>query len=170
MLRIMGCIMIFISCTSLGFLKASSYRARITELESIAELMKLLDMEITYRRDSLTRAFSKVSAAKPCWFAGVLKSCSVMMTERNSLGDSWNRALAESMGRCPLNESDIAILQDFSLGLGKSDVRGHRSIMEPAMMRLEESLRDARQQEQRQGKMYRGLGAAAGVVIAVILI
>ena len=37
-------------------------------------------------------------------------------------------------------------------------------------MRLGENLNDARRQEQKQGKMYRGLGAAAGVVIAVILI
>ena len=66
MLKVIGCVLIFISCTSLGFLKASSYRARIAELESVAELLKLLDMEITYRRDSLVRAFGKVSDAKPC--------------------------------------------------------------------------------------------------------
>lgn len=170
MLRFIGCVLIFISCTSLGFLKASSYRARIAELESVTELLKLLDMEITYRRDSLARAFGKVSDAKPCWFAGVLKDCSVMMAERNSLVDSWNGALAKSMEECPLNRQDIAILQDLALGLGKSDIKGHRSIMEPAMMRLGENLNDARRQEQKQGKMYRGLGAAAGVVIAVILI
>lgn len=169
MFRIMGCVLIFISCSSLGFLKASSYKARTLELESILEMIKLLDMEITYRRDSLAKAFEKVSYMKGCWFSEVLKACSAMMGT-NTMEQSWQLALEENMDKCPLKEKDIEVLRDFSMGLGKSDIKGQKNYLEPAMLRIEASLAEARAQEQSQSRMYRGLGIAAGVVIAVILI
>ena len=74
------------------------------------------------------------------------------------------------MEKCPLKEQDIEVLRDLAMGLGKSDIKGQQSFMRPAMIRLENLLKEARVQEQKQSRMYKGLGVAAGIVIAVILI
>ena len=92
------------------------------------------------------------------------------MNKGSGLQKAWNEALKKNKAQCPLHEKDIAILEDFSLGLGKSDVNGHRRMMEPAVMRLNAGLEEARQQSLMQGRMYRNLGIGAGVVLAVILI
>ena len=170
MFRLMGCILIFISCSCLGFIKASSYKARTIELENTLELIRLLNMEIVYKKESLAKTFKKVSEMKSCWFSQVLRSCSLSMQKQNTLKDSWQKALEDNMKNCPLKENDIKILQDISIGLGKSDIRGQKNIMEPAVIRMETSLTEARQQEKKESRMYRGLGVAAGVVIAVMLI
>ncbi len=170
MLRILVCILIFICSSSLGFIKAASYKGRTEELENILELMRLLDMEITYRRDSLAKAFDNVSESKICWFSHVLKSCSDMLNNRKSLSYSWKHAIAENMERCPLKEKDLFILEDISSGLGKSDIDGHKNFIAPIIIRLEANMAEAVEQEKSQGRMYRGLGIAAGIVIAVVLI
>lgn len=170
MLRLLGCILIFISCSSMGFIKALSYKARTTELENTLELIRLLNMEIIYKKDSLAKVFERVSCMKSCWFACVLKECSIHMKHQKTLEFSWQQALIKNAENCPLKTSDIKILEDISAGLGKSDVSGQKKFMEPAVIRMETSLTEAREQEKKQSKMYRGLGVAAGTVIAVILI
>lgn len=170
MLRLTGCILIFISCSSLGFIKASSYKARTGELENTLELIRLLNMEIVYKRDSLAKTFGKVSAMKNCWFSKVLRDCSIFMNSQNTLEYSWQTALENNMKSCPLNENDISILKDMAIGLGKSDINGQKNLMEPAVIRMETSLAEAKEQERKQSRMYKGLGVAAGVVIAIMLI
>lgn len=170
MFRFAGCFLIFLSCTALGMLKASSYRMHTAELQNTLELIRLLDMEITYKRDSLAKTFEKVSEMKQCWFSHVLKSCSVMLRKQNTLESSWQYALDEHAAVCPLYKKEIEILRDFSIGLGKSDIKGQRNLIEPAILRLEECITEAKRQEQKQGKMYRGLGIAGGIAIAVIII
>lgn len=170
MLRIIVCILIVTSCTGMGFVKASSFSRRSTELENTLELIRLMDMEITYKRDSLAKTFQKLAEMKECWFSRVLQRCSSLLEMQNTLEDSWLQALRENMENCPLNKSDLQLLSDFSLGLGKSDVRGQRGIIEPAVIRLEALAAEARVYEHKQGRMYRGLGIAGGIAIAVIII
>lgn len=170
MFRLFGCILIFVGCSSLGFIKASSYRSRTVELENTLELIRLLDMEIVYKRDSLAKVFERVSYMKVCWFSEVLKVCSDVMKQQKTLEESWQLSLEQNTKNCPLNKNDIEILKDISIGLGKSDISGHKNLIEPAVIRMQTSLAGAREQEKKQSKMYRGLGIAAGAVIAVILI
>ena len=170
MLKIAGCILIFAGCTSLGFIKSSGYAARRRELENALELIRLLAVEITYRQDHLAKTFMKVSKLKRCWFSDVLRSCSLCMKEQRPLADSWEAALSENAKNCPLHERDTAVLRDIAAGLGRSDAKGQQDIIKPAVIRLETCLADAGEQEKKQGRMYRGLGMAAGAVIAVMLI
>ncbi|MDO4544815.1 MAG: stage III sporulation protein AB, partial [Bacillota bacterium] len=164
MLKITGCILLFISCSALGFLKASSYKARRRELESALELVRLLNLEISYRKDPLQKTFQKVAALKECWFSDVLRECAFHLMKQEPLQRSWKGALNAGERPCPLLPGDVAVLEDLSLGLGKSDTRGQKEIFEPAMLRLAECLQQAQDQERKQGKMYRSLGVSAGVV------
>lgn len=170
MFRIAGCILIFAGCTSLGFIKASGYAARRRELENALELIRLLAVEITYRQDHLAKTFIKVSQLKKCWFSDVLSSCSLYMKEQKPLADSWEAALRKNAKNCPLHERDTEVLRDIAAGLGRSDAKSQQDIIKPAVIRLEAGLADAAEQEKKQGRMYRGLGMAAGTVIAVMLI
>ena len=170
MIKIMGCILIFASCTGLGFLKAAAYKDRRRELEHTLELIHLLEMEITYKKDSLAKTFQKVSLLKHCWFGQVLETCGRQLADQKPLQQAWQAGLEENRHGCPLLPGDLQILQDISLGLGKSDAQGQKKVLESAVLRLKAKLRDAVLQEEKQGRMYRGLGMAAGVVIAVILL
>ena len=170
MIKLTGCVLIFTSCCLLGMMKASSYRERSRELESILELVKLMELEISYRKEPLAKTFQKAASLKPCWFSGVLQSSGEALTRQRSLHEAWREAMAANKKESPLQQQDMEILQDLALGLGKSDTAGQARILEPAMARLRQQLNSAKEQEQKQGRMYRGLGIAAGIVIAIMIL
>lgn len=170
MLKIIGCILILISSYCLGVFKAQTYKVRTAELESILELLNLLELEITYKKEPLMKTFHKVANCKDCWFSTVLEHCSEEMVQQNPMMDAWQNAIAMHQRETPLEQQDIEILQDLALSLGKSDIQSQRRMLEPARIRLNERLAQAKELERRQGRMYRGLGLSAGVVIVIMII
>lgn len=170
MFKIVGCILVFAGSTCVGVIKASSYKARRIELENTIELLRILQMDIIYRKDSLYKTFMKTAALKDCWFAGVLRSCSNMLREHMTIDDAWQTSIDRSMAMCPLYHDDLEILKDIAMGIGKSDANGQANIFEPALLRLASAYSEAAEQEKKQGRMYRSLGAAAGLVTVILLL
>ena len=173
MLKIAGCILIFAGCTSLGFIKSfglcgkAAQRVGKTRFELIRPLAVGGDHMQT---GSSGEDIHESVGAKTMLVSDVLHSCSLCMKEQRPLADSWEAALSENAKNCPLHERDTAVLRDIAAGLGRSDAKGQQDIIKPAVIRLETCLADAGEQEKKQGRMYRGLGMAAGAVIAVMLI
>ena len=58
----------------MGFSKAFSYRARREELENTLELVRILNLEISYRKDSLKKTFERVSGMKKAGLQRCLKA------------------------------------------------------------------------------------------------
>lgn len=170
MLKVTGCIIIFICCFGLGHLKAFSFRERCRELESILELIRLMELDITYRKEPLIKTFRRTSGLKPCWFGNVLQSCSHMLGNQNSLQESWTASIEQWREKCPLEKEDIVILNDFVLGLGKSNSEGQAKIIAPVSARLDANLKKAREREEKLGRMYKAIGTAAGIVIVILIV
>ena len=169
MLRLTGCLILILCCSALGFIKSGSFKARRHELENVIETLKLMDMEITYKKEPLAKSFIKLSGIRTGWFSELLYGCGCKLKEQRSLDESWEMSKQELSMSCPLKISDIEILDDLMLGLGKSDSEGQRKLFEPALFRLQTNLKDAYTQEYKTGKMYVSLGTAAGVVVSIIL-
>ncbi len=170
MLKLLSCI-VLISCSSLlGFVKSSSFKARRHELETIIEILRLLDMEITYKKEPLARSFRKLYSLRTCWFTQLLDTCGKMVKEQNSLDKSWEISKMKCGIKEPLADEDIDILNDLIMGLGKSDSEGQHRLFEPAILRLQSNLKEAYTKEQKLGKMYISLGTAAGVVTSILLL
>ena len=155
MLRITGCAVIFLCCTSLGMIKSLTFRERRKELENTLELIRLLEMEISYRKETLYKAFERTSHLKECWMSDVFASCAGYLRKQDTLKDAWDSAMTLHMRSCPL---------------GRTETGGQAKVFTPAILRLEKCLSEAREQELKQGRMYRGLGVAAGIAAAVIMI
>ena len=66
MVKVIAGILLFFGCTALGFSKASGYRNRRVELEDTLELIRLLHLDISYRKDALAKAFQRAGLQKAC--------------------------------------------------------------------------------------------------------
>lgn len=170
MIKVTGCILIILSCSLIGWMKGNSYKERTIELENIIEMIKLIELYITYRKEPLIKAFDKVSTTKKCWFSNVLKDCKYYMDNKLELDDSLKKAIDDHIGSTPLNEEDILVLEDLTMGLGKSDSESQRRILEPILIRLNNNQNSARYRESSMGKMYKTLGTAIGIVISILII
>ncbi|MDO4485797.1 MAG: stage III sporulation protein AB [Bacillota bacterium] len=170
MFKILGCILIFAGCTFAGAAKASSYKYRRRELENIIELLRFMQMDISYRKDSLYKTFKKTAALKDCWFAELLRICCSELADNATIETAWSIAVNDSMAACPLHKEDIDILHDISLGIGKSDSQGQQNVLEPIQLRLASALDEALMMEKKQGRMFRSLGASAGIIIVILVL
>ena len=170
MFKILDCIMIFAGSTCIGLLKSASYKSRRTELENTIELLRMLQMDITYRKDSLQKTFVKTADLKECWFSDLLISCSDLLALHMTIEEAWRTSIERSMAMCPLCCDDLEVLKDVAMGLGKSDTTGQSSVFEPALLRLTSALHEASEQEKKQGRMYRSLGISAGLVIVILFL
>ena len=61
-------------------------------------------------------------------------------------------------------------LRTYRWELEEAIQEGRKKIFEPAMERLLSNIAEARQEESRSGKMYKGMGAACGIVISIVII
>jgi len=170
MIKVISCFTLVICCSLLGYFKASSYRRRCQELENIIELLKLLELEITYKRDPLFKTLRRLSEIKTCWFSELLKTCCVKLNNNNSMIASWEYSIDMNKTRSPLISDDVDILNDFILGLGRTDTEGQKKLFEPTIHRLSSNLKDATLLEHKLGKMYIALGTAVGAVTVILLI
>lgn len=170
MIKLISC-MLLISCSCMvGVLRAASFRTRRKELEKIIEILRLLDIEITYKKEPLAKSFYKISGNNSCWFTDILIKCSEMTLENNSIKEAWEAAKFQCGTNKPILDDDISILDDLFMGLGKSDTEGQHRLFEPTIKRLNEQQKEAYSAEQRSGKMYVALSTAAGIMISILLL
>lgn len=169
MIRLAACLCIVFGGALAGETKAQDYRKRRRELESALELIRLLELELTYRKDSLYKIFAAAAQQKPCIFATLLECSSEKLRHQCTLQEAWNRSLRETE-TTSFTDEDLQILQDFILGLGRSDTSGQKKLLEPVKVRLMRQLEDAREAESQKGRMYRGLGLSAGILTAIIIV
>lgn len=170
MIKLIGCILLILSCSLMGCIKANTYKERRCELENILESIKLIEMYITYRREPLQKVFIKTANARMCWFSNVLNECAKNMDSQHDIEKAWRKAIERHMETTTLSEDDIVIIEDMVLGLGKSDLLGQRRMLDPIISRISDQHKEAVYREKSLGKLYRTLGAASGVVIAIIII
>ena len=170
MIKIAGALIVIICSSIAGHMKASTYKKRTIELENIIEIIKLMEMEITYKKEPLMNTFEKIAALKKCWFSDTLKDCSKNLCTNMSLDISWKKALDKHSSKSPLEAHDISILDDLITSLGKSDSEGQVKLIEPTVVRLKSAVTNSYKKEERLGKMYRALGTSIGVVLVILLI
>lgn len=170
MLKLAGNIIIFMCCTALGFLKAVSYKDRRKEIESIIELLELMKIEISYRKDPLPKTLRRVAESKSCWFSDVMNECAELIDMQKPLIDSWEIAVSNNMNKCPLTKEDLLVIRDIPMGLGRSDSDNQEKVLKPIGIRLRERYDLSLEIEKKQGRMFRSMGIATGAVIVIILI
>ncbi len=168
-MKIAGCILLFFGCCLMGYMKAFTYKSRVKELENVIEIIKLIEVEITYRKESIKKVFKRVSGVKNSWFSNVLGECEKNLEDNESFDKAWKNSI-KNQDKCPLNSSDIEILNDLAAAIGRSDAEGQSKMIVPVVIRLNRNLESAKSSYRNQGKMYKGIGVASGATLMILLL
>lgn len=170
MLKIVLCIVIVLSCGGLGIIKAQAFSGRYKDLNDLKNMIKILETEMSYKKDPLPNAFKRISEYKENRAMELLQIASQYMAERLEFSLCWDRAIAEVYDRSDLTNEDVMILKDMGLQLGKSDIQGQAAMFSLVNVKLDDQIKEADQAKKTKGKMYKSLGFSIGAVIAIILI
>lgn len=171
MLKLIGAVLIIISCSAGGVFASKGMERHCRVLRGIQEGLLALKREISFNNSRLSQAM--VNSAKAAGISGDLFSATgqkLLEGRGISAGDGWQEALEEFNLVNRLEEDEMEVLKAFGSGLGLSNIDDQISRLELCRQRLESIEKNAENQFQKLGKVWRNLGWSLGVVLALLFI
>ena len=164
------CIALVIVCTLLGIKKAKKYEARQYIINDFITTFKSLENDIRYMLVSLPDALEKIRHTLSDEVKAVLGAISVHMLNE---GDSVNvnkKINLEINSIYELTFYDKEVIYQGLSSLGKADVESQISIIQNTLTNLSRQLIEANEDKNKNYKLYRTLGTAIGLMIAIVFI
>lgn len=164
------CILIVVICTFLGIKKSKVYEIRERKLSDFITIFKSIENDIKYMLISLPDALEKIRHTLNTDIKDVMGAIAVhMMSEKDIT--SCNKKISEEIaGIHELNSYDKEIIYQSIISLGKADVDTQISIIENTVTNLSSQLENATLEKNKNFKLYRTLGTAVGLMIAIVFI
>ena len=172
MIKVIGCLLIIIGCTYIGFMYSENFNKRVLQLNELEKSIIQLRNEIIYIYTTLPEAFLNVSqkSIDPIRQFYLHARNLLINNQVNSVYEAFRLSIKENEDKLYLTDIDIKILMDLAKNLGESDIEGQINIFELAIKNLEKQIKTAENLRNKNLKMYRYLGFTIGAVIVIILI
>lgn len=171
MLKIIGSLLIIVSCTSAGFTHAFCIEARYKELWGIKRCISIMKSEVQYSYISLKEIFCNIrdySGKENIAFWSALineiegKECKVF---RNI----WQENVRTYMKNSSLTKGDIEEFIKVGDTLGMVDRKQQICMLEMYLKRVEESISLLENEKNKRKKMAKSLGLVLGFFVVIIL-
>lgn len=172
MIKFVGCIIVVLACSGLGYMLGLRYKMRVMELRSIRMSLQMLETEIVYANTPLPEAFKIVYSKTNAPVNVIFKymGCSLSKKKHNTVGEAFIAALQDAKESLNINKEDADILISFGNSLGLSDIDGQVKNFNMAIKQLESQEQKAEESRHKNERMFKNLGVLAGLAIAIILL
>ncbi len=164
------CIGIVIICTLLGIKKSKKYEIRERMITDFITTFKSVENDIKYMLTSLPDALEKVRHTLNTDVKDVLGSISVYMMSEGNIENINKKINEEINGIYELNSYDKEIIYQGLSNLGKADLDSEVNIINNTVVSLSNQLNEASVEKVKNFKLYRTLGTAIGLMIAIVFI
>ena len=160
-------LLIFLSSTLIGKYIAERYCYRLRELEDIKTAMNILKSKIKFTYEPLPEIFKEISKNIGQNIAKIFENSTKIMEDKTAT-EAWNEAIDEYNGN--LTEEDKKVVKTLSKMLGTTDSEGQISQIEVTENFLDNQIKQAQEEKNKNEKLYKKLGSTIGLAIVIILI
>lgn len=158
---------IVIASYSVGIQLSTTCRKRIENLEQLKRLLLALKSRIEYHRSPLYEALMSASEGEKGELADMFVSVSDKLRARETDSASAWASAAET---CPaLADDDKNAVVAMASALGKMDVKLQTAGIDGVIEYISQTVTRISPTAERDGKMYKSLGALLGLLICVVL-
>ncbi|MBR6641813.1 MAG: stage III sporulation protein AB [Clostridia bacterium] len=160
-------ITLVVVCALVGVYKSRKFETREHILREAIYLFRGLENEIRFSLNTLPNAIEIIRQRMNTHLKDVLGSISLMLIKSNI----DNSEMSGELDRLDsLTSYDKQIILTGITSLGSSDIDGEQGIINMTISSLESELDEAIESKKKNSKMYKTVGLATGLVIAIILI
>lgn len=160
---------IFITSMYMGILYSRRYLNRVKDLEEMKNAMEIFKSKIKFTYKPIPEIFEEIAKEIKSNIAGVfLLSKSYM--EEYTASESWKMAMEKSASNTNLTKDDIEVISNLSKTLGGTDLDGQIAIIELTENLIDRQIQKAREEETKNGRLYKTLGMGIGLAIIIILV
>ena len=169
-LKFVICISIVVICSILGTRKSKKYQTRERMLQDFITTFKGVGSDIKYTLMSLPDAIEKIRHTLNTDIKDTLGAISVIMLSNSNM-DEMNKKINEEINNIyELNSYDKEIVYQGLSNLGRADLDTQIGIVESTIFNLSNQLSEATEEKAKNIKLYRTLGTAIGLMIAIVFI
>ncbi|PWK11498.1 stage III sporulation protein SpoIIIAB [Tumebacillus permanentifrigoris] len=171
MIKLLGGVLVLAASTMAGFRIANRYGDRPKQLRHFVSALKVLETEIFYAATPLPEACQRIASRMPAPVGEFFQKISDKLRDGRGLtGDgAWQEALSEMRGKLILKETDRDVLRQFGRTLGVSDRADQIKHIHLGVAHLTAEEAGARDDQARNEKMWRYLGALLGLAVLILL-
>jgi len=158
---------IFLTCSVIGILKSQKYMYRVNELKEFKNALNMFKTKVKFTYEPIPEIFEQIATNINPSIGSIFKIASHNM-KFCAAGDAWNKAIDTDL--LNINLEDRKILKGLSKLLGATDIQGQISQIEITSTFLDEQIRKAEREQEKNEGMYRKLGMIIGLGIVIILV
>lgn len=160
---------LFLTSAGLGILLSDRLNKRVKELDRNLIFIDKLKTCLTYQNLPTNEMIEQLAGDPSCNTLPYLETCCELLQGRTNFPEAWRGAVKQSKGKTSLTEADLAPLLSLSEIVGSADVEGQLSALSMVEELLKRQRQEAREAKEKKGRLYRSLGALAGVGMVIIL-
>ena len=157
-------ITITLACAAAGRLFSNVRKKRSEALTQILGGMRVLRIRVLNSAEPVSVLMRKSDL--PMFY-----NLGQKIGEGMTAAEGWDSLKAGAAGELEcLTAADIAVLDDFFAGLGRSGRDEQDSLFSMSVARLEEALSQAKSRYQESSKTFAALGALVGIAICIMIV
>jgi stage III sporulation protein AB len=164
--------LLFISATTwLGFEWSNRLTKRPKHIRQLINALQVLEAEILYSQLALQDAFASIAKQIPAPCSAFFNSLKERMLESYiDFEITWVESVRLYIEQSSLGTNEEEILLQFGRTLGQHDFDQQQKHIQLTIKHLERELQDAREDQEKYGKMAKNLGFLTGLFIVLLLI
>jgi len=168
--KFIGCFIIFLCSTYIGYYLGEKYKNRNRQLNSLLKGILFLNNEVIYSNTPIPEALKYVALKMEQPFKDIINKVSKKLEEGKvmSIYEGFKEEYNENLFY--FNKEDINIIKDFLLSLGETGVYGQDKLFNLTIENLKINCKVSEEIASKNVKMWRGLGISIGAIIFIYLI
>ena len=151
----------------IGRILSQKYVNRLEELEELKNALNIFKSKIKFTYDPISEIFEEISKNTSKNISNIFLNAKKNMNGKIA-SIAWENAVDET--DCNLNNEDKKTIKTLSKLLGQTDIEGQVSQIEITQNFLEKQIKVAKEEKEKNEKLYKKLGTIIGLAIAIVLI
>jgi stage III sporulation protein AB len=170
--KIVGSLVVVLSCSFLGFILSRDCSRRPQQLRELQTLLQMFENQINYLSDVLIEAFERVSRVGNSETGSIFgRAAEILGNEgAQSAASAWEQAVRQGIRRTALNREDEEVLIGFGKMLGSTDLDGQIKNIRLTMEALRMQEKKAEESRIKNETMYKSLGILGGIAVVIVLL
>lgn len=172
MLQSAGGILVVVSACLLGWRASEDLEKEYRQLGELQKIISMLQGEIRYARAFLSEAFDSIARTAGEPYKGWMTVMYRSMDERESgsFAHIWEESAKECLACLSIGQAEKRRLYSLGKYLGNADTQMQLTHLKMYEEQLDTLRKEKYQSLQTKKRLYRVLGAAGGIFLAILLI
>ena len=160
---------LFILANVIGRILSQKYVYRLNELNEFKNFLNIFKTKIRFTCDTIPDIFQDFSEKTKKNISKIFCLANKKM-KYETAGQAWEEAIEETKPELNLKEEDVNVIKMLAKMLGNTDIEGQISQIEITEKLLETQIGEAKEEKDKNQKLYQKLGTTIGLGIVILLI